>query len=154
MHLLKVLVCLSALLFAPIAFSQQITGSIRGTVTDPSGAVIEGATVSAKQNETGLTRTTTTDRAGALTSAYPTATSVRRRSIRSRQLCRRAWSNWHSSFCSDCKIQRHRQSERKSAPHASGNRYIPRRIETLLRGPNTRHRVARIQSFYRSLETK
>jgi hypothetical protein len=45
--------------------AQQITGSIRGTVTDPSGAVVEGATVSAKQNETGLTRTTTTDHAGA-----------------------------------------------------------------------------------------
>jgi hypothetical protein len=65
MQLLKVLVSVTALLFAPIAFSQQITGSLRGTVTDPSGAVIEGATVSAKQNETGLTRTTTTDRAGA-----------------------------------------------------------------------------------------
>lgn len=44
---------------------QQITGSIRGTVTDPSGAVVEGATVSAKRSETGLTRTTTTDRTGA-----------------------------------------------------------------------------------------
>src|SRR5215470_16212207 len=44
--------------------AQQITGSIRGTVTDPSGAVVEGATVSAKQSETGLTRTTSTDRAG------------------------------------------------------------------------------------------
>jgi Carboxypeptidase regulatory-like domain/TonB dependent receptor len=65
MNLLKLLVCLTALLFVPIAFSQQITGSIRGTVTDPSSAVIEGATVSARQNETGLTRTTTTDHAGA-----------------------------------------------------------------------------------------
>lgn len=45
--------------------AQQITGSIRGTVTDPSSAVVEGAAVSAKQNETGLTRTTTTDHAGA-----------------------------------------------------------------------------------------
>src|SRR5580704_14167058 len=65
MNLLKPLVCLTALLFVPIALSQQITGSIRGTVTDPCGAVIEGATVSAKQNETGLTRTTTADHAGA-----------------------------------------------------------------------------------------
>ena len=64
MNLLKLLVCSTALLFAPIAFSQQITGGIRGTVTDPSGAVIEGATVSAKLNDTGLTRTTTTDHAG------------------------------------------------------------------------------------------
>ena len=44
--------------------AQQITGSIRGTVTDPSGAVVEGATVSARQSETGLTRSTSTDRAG------------------------------------------------------------------------------------------
>lgn len=45
--------------------AQQITGNIRGTATDPSGAVVQGATVSAKQTETGLTRTATTDRAGA-----------------------------------------------------------------------------------------
>ena len=46
-------------------FAQQITGSIRGTVTDPSSAVVEGASVSAKQTETGLTRSTTTDHDGA-----------------------------------------------------------------------------------------
>ena len=46
-------------------WAQQITGSIRGTVTDPSGAVVEGASVSAKQTETGLTRSTTTDHSGA-----------------------------------------------------------------------------------------
>ena len=44
--------------------AQQITGNIRGTVTDPSGAVIRGATVTARQAETGLTRETTTDRDG------------------------------------------------------------------------------------------
>lgn len=44
--------------------AQQITGSIRGAVTDPSGAVVEGATVSARQSETGLTRSTSTDHAG------------------------------------------------------------------------------------------
>jgi hypothetical protein len=64
MNFLKLLVCSAALLFAPMAFSQQITGSIRGTVTDPSGAVVDGATVSAKQSETGLTRATTTDHTG------------------------------------------------------------------------------------------
>jgi Carboxypeptidase regulatory-like domain len=62
---LKILVCSIVLLLAPISFAQQITGSIRGTVTDASGAVVEGATVSAKHSETGLTRTSTTDRAGA-----------------------------------------------------------------------------------------
>ena len=36
--------------------AQQITGNIRGTVTDPSGAVIQGAAVTARQAETGLSR--------------------------------------------------------------------------------------------------
>jgi hypothetical protein len=45
-------------------WAQQITGSIRGTVADPSGAVVQSATVTAKQIETGLTRTATTDRSG------------------------------------------------------------------------------------------
>jgi len=44
--------------------AQQITGNIRGTVTDPSGAVIRGAVVTARQAETGLSRVTTTDRDG------------------------------------------------------------------------------------------
>ena len=65
MNFAKAVVCSASLLFAPIAFSQQITGSIRGTVTDPSGAVVDSATVSARQSETALTRTTTTDHAGA-----------------------------------------------------------------------------------------
>jgi Carboxypeptidase regulatory-like domain/TonB dependent receptor len=59
------LVCLIVVLAGTNAFAQQITGSIRGAVTDPSGAVVEGASVSARQNETGLTRTTTSDRLGA-----------------------------------------------------------------------------------------
>jgi hypothetical protein len=69
MNCLKPWVCLLGLLFALCAgsstFSQQITGSIRGTVIDPSGGVVEGATVSGKQSETGLTRATTSDHAGA-----------------------------------------------------------------------------------------
>jgi len=47
------------------AYAQQITGSIRGTVTDPTGAVVQVASVSAKQIETGLTRTAVTDHDGA-----------------------------------------------------------------------------------------
>ena len=43
---------------------QQITGSIRGTVVDPSGAIVQAATVTAKQTETGLTRSSVTDRQG------------------------------------------------------------------------------------------
>ncbi|HTJ30541.1 MAG TPA: carboxypeptidase regulatory-like domain-containing protein, partial [Acidobacteriaceae bacterium] len=44
--------------------AQQITGNIRGTVTDPTGAVIQGAEVTAQQTETGLSRSATTDRNG------------------------------------------------------------------------------------------
>jgi outer membrane receptor protein involved in Fe transport len=68
---------LRKLLFALVAFvaglnlvsmnvgAQQITGSIRCSVVDPSGAVVQAATVTAKQIETGLTRTAVTDREGA-----------------------------------------------------------------------------------------
>jgi len=48
---------------APL-FAQQITGSVRGTVADSSGALVAGATVTARQLETGLGRTATTDRSG------------------------------------------------------------------------------------------
>ena len=44
--------------------AQQITGSIRGTVVDPSGAVLQSAVVVAQQNETGLERSATTNRGG------------------------------------------------------------------------------------------
>ena len=64
MKIFKLLVCLIALSAVPNLRAQQITGSMRGTVTDPSGAVVEGATVTARQNETGLSRITTTDHAG------------------------------------------------------------------------------------------
>ena len=43
---------------------QQITGSIRGTVLDPSGAIVQAARVTAKKIETGLTRSAVTDRQG------------------------------------------------------------------------------------------
>jgi hypothetical protein len=65
MHPVRKLVCLIVVLAGVNAFAQQITGSIRGTVVDPSGAVVPGASVSAKQTETGLTRATSTDRDGA-----------------------------------------------------------------------------------------
>jgi hypothetical protein len=46
-------------------FAQQITGSLRGTITDPTGAVVQNAKVAAQQIETGFTRAVTTDRMGA-----------------------------------------------------------------------------------------
>jgi Carboxypeptidase regulatory-like domain/TonB dependent receptor len=71
MNLLSTRVCFAAVVtltfgigYCPRISAQQITGTIRGTVNDPSGAIVEGATVSAKQTETGLARSTTTDHAG------------------------------------------------------------------------------------------
>jgi hypothetical protein len=57
-------VCLIVVLTGANLFAQQITGSILGNVVDPSGAVVTGASVAARQTETGLTRTATTDHAG------------------------------------------------------------------------------------------
>src|SRR5580658_1023836 len=55
---------LIALLTSLNVAGQQITGSIRGTVLDPSGAIVPAATVTAMQIETGLTRDVITDRQG------------------------------------------------------------------------------------------
>ena len=53
------------LLVACVSVSaQQITANIRGSVTDPSGAVVQAASVTARQSETGLTRNTRTDSSG------------------------------------------------------------------------------------------
>ncbi len=55
------------LIFAVVSISvsaQQITGNIRGTVADSSGAVVQNATVVVTQSETGLTRSVASDRTG------------------------------------------------------------------------------------------
>ncbi len=63
MRVVRILLALSV--FACLSLSaQQITGNIRGTVTDPTGAVVQGAAATALQAETGLSRTATTDRNG------------------------------------------------------------------------------------------
>lgn len=61
----KTLTFLMAFLTSLNVAGQQITASIRGTVVDPSGAIVQSATVAAKQIETGLTREAITDRQGA-----------------------------------------------------------------------------------------
>src|SRR5260370_33404863 len=48
------------LLITTSAWAQSFRGSIRGTVTDPSGSVIAGAKVTAKNIGTGLQREATT----------------------------------------------------------------------------------------------
>ncbi len=51
-------------LLTSLGWSQYGTGTILGTVTDPSGAVVAGAQVVAKNLETDGSRTFTTDEAG------------------------------------------------------------------------------------------
>src|SRR6202022_1816200 len=55
---------LGVLLFSFALFAQGNFGRIQGTVTDQSGAVISGATVSIIDTQRGLARTLTTDQAG------------------------------------------------------------------------------------------
>jgi len=59
-------VCLTILLsvLAVPSFAQRITASIRGTVTDTTGAVVPGATVTVKGEETGFNRSTVTNSVG------------------------------------------------------------------------------------------
>jgi carboxypeptidase family protein len=57
-------VILGLLLFSAAVFAQGSYGRILGTVTDQTGAVLPGATVSVTDTERGLTRTLTTDAAG------------------------------------------------------------------------------------------
>src|SRR5258708_24504313 len=58
-------VAIFALLLLPVvATSQQVTGSITGTVTDPSGSAIAGATVKLVSEQTGAVRTVPADAEG------------------------------------------------------------------------------------------
>ncbi len=62
--------CCSLLLFVAVtgtfhyAWSQEVTASITGTVTDPSGAALPGATVTATSVERGLNYSATTNASG------------------------------------------------------------------------------------------
>src|ERR1700740_337675 len=65
MRCLKNLVCV--LIMAGVGLdlaAQQITASLRGNISDPSGAVVQEAAVTAKQAETGLLRTVVSARDG------------------------------------------------------------------------------------------
>ena len=58
---LSLIFCLTA-----IAFGQKTSGNIEGTITDPNGAVVSGATVTAKSTGTtvGYNATATTNSDG------------------------------------------------------------------------------------------
>src|SRR5258706_4013448 len=58
---------LMILLACTAVFAQRFDGTLRGTVTDVSGAVIADAKVSAKNNGTGALNTTVTSNAGVYT---------------------------------------------------------------------------------------
>jgi Carboxypeptidase regulatory-like domain len=62
---IRILRCLLfGALLAAAAVAQTSTSRITGTVTDSSGAVVPGATVTAKNEDTGLTQTQATTDAG------------------------------------------------------------------------------------------
>jgi hypothetical protein len=71
---LQFVICLSAVLLLCLpAFSQGSFGRILGTVTDQSGGVISGATITVIDTERGISRTLTTDDAGAYNAPNLTA---------------------------------------------------------------------------------
>src|SRR5262249_21186689 len=59
-----VLALVLTLLFASALFAQKTTGAITGTVDDPSGAAMVGASVTATNIATGAVRNATTDEQG------------------------------------------------------------------------------------------
>src|SRR5690348_3569774 len=65
------LAALALLVFAPIKFAQAqaVTGTISGTVTDETGAVVPGATVVATDTATGINTTATSNSDGAFSFA-------------------------------------------------------------------------------------
>ena len=62
--LLGILLALGFLLAATTGSAQVVTGTISGRVTDPTGAVIPGATVQIQNIETGFSRNVQTDDGG------------------------------------------------------------------------------------------
>jgi len=65
MKVLTRLACLVVVVVVGFHVSaQEITGKVRGVVTDPAGAVVGSAAITAQQTETGLTRSTTTNSDG------------------------------------------------------------------------------------------
>ena len=62
---LLAVLALTAVFSVQMVGQSTLTGDIAGTVTDPSGAVVSGATVSAKSATTGVSQSTTTSASGA-----------------------------------------------------------------------------------------
>ena len=58
------IICLFAASVLTPQLLAQDSAAIAGTVTDPSGAVVAGASITGKNADTGLVRTSVTDNAG------------------------------------------------------------------------------------------
>ena len=80
------MLCAGLLLgIVPAAGAQSVSGTILGSVTDPSGAVISNAKVTLVNEGTGLTRTVTTDTNGEYVApSMPTGRSAARSAGRGR----------------------------------------------------------------------
>jgi Carboxypeptidase regulatory-like domain len=63
-RLLALILCCACCLFAERGFAQNATTSVRGTVTDPTGAMVPGATVTLVNKATGQTLTATAQSSG------------------------------------------------------------------------------------------
>ena len=64
-ELVSIILCAAALFCAPLATAQLTgKGAISGTVTDPTGAVVSGATITITNNATGVKTTTTSTSSG------------------------------------------------------------------------------------------
>ncbi len=62
---LSIFALLFAAILSAIVFGQELAATLTGSVTDPTGAVVEGATVVVHSNETNTdVRTVTTDASG------------------------------------------------------------------------------------------
>ena len=66
-HALNGMLLLSLLVAAAPALAQRVASTIRGAVSDTSGAVIVGAKVTVKNEATGFTRTAETNASGVYT---------------------------------------------------------------------------------------
>src|SRR5438876_11478709 len=88
---------LGLLSYASLLSAQIITGEITGTVTDPSGAAVPGATVTATCTATNASRTATTGNSGSYVLSNLPPRSEERRVGKE---CRARWS------AENCKYKR------------------------------------------------
>ena len=105
-------------LLATPGFAQRNTGSIRGTVTDSTGAIVPGAKVTLKSEATGLARAATTNAAGSYSFAdlpvgtYDVEVEPQRLQVRR---ARATWSlNVAESRAVDVAARHRRASPRRS----------------------------------------